>query len=125
MKTILTSAVLFLMFSGVAHAQASAPTKAQCDADANLWAAGLETPESIEALNHSLSVSARELLLRSLEMDHCMFAYVPNKHNWANSPYGIVSAVYSGAYSARVNAFLERHRDMWQQFVTEDAAGLR
>jgi hypothetical protein len=111
--------------ASVAHAQESAPTKVQCDADANLWVAGLETPESILALVHNPAISARELLTRSVEMDHCMFAYVPSKNKWANSPYGIVSSIYSRAYSHRVDAFLERHRDMWQQFVTEDAAGLR
>jgi hypothetical protein len=121
-RTIL---VLLLAVCGAAHAQDSAPTKVQCDADANLWVAGLETPEATNALDHNPAISARELLLRSVKMDHCMFAYVPNKYKWANSPYGIVSSLYGRSYSHRVDAFLARHRDTWQQFVTEDAAGLR
>jgi hypothetical protein len=124
MKTAML-ALFLTTFTVVGGAQESVPTKAQCDADANLWVVGLETPEGITALDHNPSISAREMLLRSSEMDHCMFAYVPNKHQWANSPYSVVGHIYGSSYSHRVAAFLARHRDIWQQFVTEDAAGLR
>src|SRR5262249_11175016 len=124
MKTAIL-ALFLTTFSIGGGAQESAPTKAQCDADANLWVAGLETAEGITALDHNTAISARELLLRSTEMDHCMFAYVPNKYKWANSSYGVVSSIYGRSYSHRVDAFLARHRDIWQQFVTEDGAGLR
>jgi hypothetical protein len=124
MKTAIL--VLFLTtLSMVGGAQESAPSKEQCDADANLWVVGLDTPEGITALDHNSAINARDLLLRSSEMDHCTFAYVPNKNKWAKSPYGIVGSIYGGSYSRRVGAFLARHRDIWQQFVTEDAAGLR
>ena len=63
--------ITILIFCAVrATAQQHAPTKKQCDADANLW--------SVTDLNNSdLHISIKELGARDREMAACMFAYTP------------------------------------------------
>jgi hypothetical protein len=58
-------------------------------------------------------------------MNNCMLAYVPNKYKYADSNYGIVGTIYGGSYDRRIYSFVRRHQGLMQQFLDEDAAGLR
>src|SRR4029078_1660950 len=108
--------ITILIFCAVrATAQQHAPTKKQCDADANLW--------SVTDLNNSdLHISIKELGARDREMAACMFAYTPEVLK--TSKYDALASWYIFQLHERTQNFIKRH-GLWDKFLDEDAAGLR
>jgi hypothetical protein len=107
---------LALLLSTVAHAQQHAPTREQCDADANLW--NVEQPQ-LKIL------TGREVWERSNEMNDCAFAYFVLDDQRRMSRYDQLADVYMFEWSGRMMSFLNRHPQIKEQFLKEDAAGQR
>lgn len=113
--------LLGLLFTGFAYGQQEqVPSEGQCKLDKAVWSTDVESVSALKALAAG-PLTAKELLRRSLEMSTCSIVY----GNPSGDMYMAISKGYNSAYELRVSSFLQRHRDYWQQFVDEDAAGKR
>jgi hypothetical protein len=124
MKKLITCAVL-LFATAIAQAQQHAPTKAQCDADLNLWSAGLMTGAHGDwALRNDAKIGFVEIVKEVQEMGVCEGAYMAGE-KLGSGPYADLAKILDSILETRLIAFMKRHPDVFKQFVDEDAAGLR
>jgi hypothetical protein len=124
MKT-LSICIVLLFAATLTQAQEHAPTKAQCDADLNLWRAGLMTGTRGEwTLRNDAKISFIDLLNETQEMGTCEAAYMPGD-KLGSGPYAELAKILDSIIETRLIAFLKRHPDLMKQFIQEDAAALR
>jgi hypothetical protein len=121
----LSLCVVLLFAAAVAQAQEHAPTKAQCDADLNLWRSGLMTGANGEwTLRNDAKISFIELTNEVQEMGTCEAAYMPEK-TLGSGPYADLGKTLDSLIETRLIAFMKRHPEVLKQFLQEDAAGVR
>jgi hypothetical protein len=107
---------IILALTSLAAAQQHAPSREQCNADANLW----------DVTHEQLSlVASSELFARSKEMSDCALAYFVSNNERRLSRYDQLADVYTIELWGRMMSFFGRHPNLKQQFFNEDAAGLR
>jgi hypothetical protein len=122
-KTIITC--ILLISATVIQAQQHAPTKAQCDADLNLWRADLITGAQGEwALKNDSKIRYMEIVTEAHEMTLCEAAYMPGD-TLGSGAYADLGKVLDSIIETRLIAFMARHPDVLRQFAEEDASGLR
>ncbi len=107
--------------ASMAHGQqVQVPTEGQCKVDKAVWSGDVISTSALKSLDEG-PLPARELLRRALEMGQCSVAYgKPGQDLYAS-----IANAYKSSYDNRIASFLERHRDFWQLFIDEDAAGHR
>jgi hypothetical protein len=92
------------------------PTLAQCRADSDAWATGINPETDSKSL-----LTADDLMQMVVETSRCGFSVDMQNRN----RYLKVEEQIQACISARYFDFLRRHPALWEQFVREDAAGER
>jgi hypothetical protein len=123
--------LLLLMLTAVpAGTQQHAPTVAQCQADAAVWAPPEMQTEYLKAQTAHIKYGTpnetstnklpiKEVLARIDEMGDCQKV---DHRNWEK--FLEIQSFYSNVQTDRVQDFMTRH-DLWPQFRSEDAQGKR
>jgi len=125
MTKLIVTAVLLLVVGMVAHAQEHAPAKAQCDADLNLWKAGLTVGAQGEwHLHDDAKIRFVKIVERVEEMGKCEAAYMPGE-KLGSGRYAELAKALDSILETRLIYFMNRHPDIFKEFAEEDAAGLR
>jgi hypothetical protein len=112
LKAIAAFVVVVMVSLAVGQVE-HAPTVAQCQADQRLWLSKIEEGDSQTLAKFDV------LSQWNTEMIHCQ--KVDPTHSW---DYNNLAGEISATQAARMLHFIQRH-DMWQKFVSEDAAGQR
>jgi hypothetical protein len=111
MKRLVLASSLILMASLAGQVE-HAPTVAQCQADQRLWMSRTEGPSSqLPEYNVIVKWTA--------EMGDCAKVDPDNSFKYYNT-----EAELTAEQQIRLAHFLDR-RNLWQQFIAEDAAGKR